>query len=86
MDNYQGNKNLQNCSAGLGHVAPAPEDAGETSNDPILYMVSATSFVLGITSFVLGILGYRCILILPFIWPLCRTQTIDHIIGIPGWK
>ncbi|KAL6838519.1 hypothetical protein ACP4OV_031764 [Aristida adscensionis] len=47
MDSYQGNKNLQNvCSASSGSGATAPEDMGEASDDPVLYVVSAASFVV----------------------------------------
>ncbi|KAL6651512.1 hypothetical protein ACP70R_010437 [Stipagrostis hirtigluma subsp. patula] len=52
MDSYHGNTNLQNtslrngCSAGSGSVVPTPEDMGETSDDVVLYVVSAASFVL----------------------------------------
>ncbi|KAJ1273053.1 hypothetical protein BS78_06G250700 [Paspalum vaginatum] len=54
MDSYQGNKNLTStmslgngCSGALAPVAPAvEEDAGAPSDDLILYVVSASSFVL----------------------------------------
>ncbi|WVZ54559.1 hypothetical protein U9M48_005340 [Paspalum notatum var. saurae] len=50
MDSYQGNKNLLlGCSDGsAGPVAPAPdEDVGEApDDDPIVYVISAASFVL----------------------------------------
>ncbi|WVZ87433.1 hypothetical protein U9M48_034069 [Paspalum notatum var. saurae] len=54
MDSYQGNKNLTStmslgngCSAALAPVAPVlEEDAGAWSDDLILYVVSASSFVL----------------------------------------
>ncbi|CAN6277144.1 unnamed protein product [Urochloa humidicola] len=51
MDSYQGNKNLKNmslrngCSAASGPIAPPLEDESVPS-DPILYVVSASSFVL----------------------------------------
>ena len=52
MGSYQGNKNLQDmslghgCSAGSGSISPVLEDAGEASDDVILDVVSAASFVL----------------------------------------
>lgn len=50
MDSCQGNNNLQNlslgCSSNSSHVIPALEDIEGTHGDPILYVISAISFVL----------------------------------------
>ncbi|CAL4905467.1 unnamed protein product [Urochloa decumbens] len=50
MESYLGNTNLHNLSQG-NRCSPMPgpvgvEDAGEVSDDPVLYVISAASFVL----------------------------------------